>query len=437
MFVQTRKVLGTLFILSAVFWTGGWQAALANESWRVVKSSGEVWMLRGEAQLVAIRTEAALNPGDNIRTGRSGRVLLARGEERILISPNSEIGLPIDNEGQSGTTIRQQAGSILLEVQKKNVPHFEVETPYLAAVVKGTQFRVSVNSADARVDVLRGQVQVSDHKSGQQIVLLPGQAAMAAANGAGGLSLSGKGQFNPVEQGKPRATGLRALSIPKGGLQPPRLQSNQPRQGQIGGTAGSSTAESVGGKTNTVQRLPGGAVRIGTALGEVKLDYQKVTKGLARSAGELVVTSAKRRSAGGDAYASATDNASRATNGDSSSSKSAALSVGNASVSSSNGLALGVGSGNGGGGGVAVSVGGGSGSGGGLSLGVGNGSGGGLSASVGGGGLTASVGGGLTASVGGGGLTATIGGTGLSLGGGGGTGLLGLTTGLLGLGKKR
>jgi hypothetical protein len=415
MFAQTGKVFGTLFILTAVSWTGGWQTALADDSWRVVKSSGEVWMLRGEAQLVAIRTEAMLNPGDNIQTGRSGRVLLARGEERILISPNSAIGLPV--ESRSGTTIRQQAGSILLEVQKKNVPHFEVETPYLAAVVKGTQFRVSVNNADARVDVLRGQVQVSDHKSGQQIVLLPGQAAMASANGAGGLSLSGKGQFNPVEQGKPRATGLRALSIPKGGLQPQRLQSNQSRQ--LGNMVESSPAEDTRGKTSAVQRLPGGAIRIGTTLGEVKLDYQKVTKGLARSASELVVASSKRRSGGGDAYASATGDLSRAASDNSSSSKSLALNLGNATGSNSNGLALSVGGGSSGGGGLAVSMGDGNGSGSGLSLGAGSGSGGGLTTSVGGTGVALGIGNGS-----GGGLS-------LGLTNGNGNGLI------LGLGKNK
>ena len=88
-----------------------------------------------------------MKPGDTIRTGRNGRVLLVRGEETILISPNSVIGLPTEKKDGLATTILQQAGSILLEVEKRNVKHFEVETPYLAAVVKGTQFRVSVNAA--------------------------------------------------------------------------------------------------------------------------------------------------------------------------------------------------------------------------------------------------------------------------------------------------
>ena len=79
------------------------------------------------------------------------------------------------------TTIIQQSGSILLEVEKKNVQHFQVETPYLAAVVKGTQFRVTVGNSESRVDVLRGQVEVADFKSGQFAMVAPGQAAQVSS----------------------------------------------------------------------------------------------------------------------------------------------------------------------------------------------------------------------------------------------------------------
>ena len=114
-----------------------------------------------------LHQQEVLNPGDTIRTGRNGRVLLMRGEETILIALNSVVGLPVEKTDGLQTTILQQAGSILLDVEKRNVKHFEVETPYLAAVVKGTQFRVTVNAASTSVEVNRGQVEVSDFKSGQ------------------------------------------------------------------------------------------------------------------------------------------------------------------------------------------------------------------------------------------------------------------------------
>jgi hypothetical protein len=204
-------------ILTMAFALGAASNALAADEgvWSVSKSSGDVWMTTTGAQQVSLTQEGILKPGDTIRTGRNGRVLLVRGEETILVSPNSVIGLPTEKKEGLSTTIVQQAGSILVEVEKRNVKHFEVETPYLAAVVKGTQFRVSVNAASTSVDVLRGQVEVADFKSGQIAQVMPGQVATAFAHGKSGLSLSGSGTLNPIEQGKPRASSIDRIPVPK------------------------------------------------------------------------------------------------------------------------------------------------------------------------------------------------------------------------------
>ena len=187
-------MLGLFLLLGA-------SAANAEDAvWHVGKSSGEVWLTAAGVQQVSLTGDATLKPGDNIRTGRNGRVLLVRGQETILISPNSVVGLPKEVKEGLSTTIIQQAGSILLEVEKRNVKNFEVETPYLAAVVKGTQFRVSVNGSDANVEVLRGEVEVADFKSGQFALVLPGQFAKVLAHGSGGLSLSGTGTLNPIRR---------------------------------------------------------------------------------------------------------------------------------------------------------------------------------------------------------------------------------------------
>jgi hypothetical protein len=144
-----------------------------GEAWSVSKSSGEVWMTTTGAQTVSLSQQDILKPGDTIRTGRNGRAL--------------PIGLPIESKDGLSTTIVQQAGSILLEVEKRNVKHFEVETPYLAAVVKGTQFRVSVNAGSTSIEVIRGQVEVADFRSGQVAQVMPGQLATASAHGKAGL----------------------------------------------------------------------------------------------------------------------------------------------------------------------------------------------------------------------------------------------------------
>src|SRR3981081_2080692 len=201
------------FIAAIAITLGSGTGAIAEEDtpWLISKSSGEVWIAAQGVQQASLAQKDKLKPEDTSRTGRNGRVLLTRGEETILVSPNSVIGIPAEKKQGLSTTILQQAGSILLEVEKRNVKHFEVETPYLAAVVKGTQFRVSVNAASTSIEVIRGQVEVADFRSGQVAQVMPGQLATGSAHGKLGLSLRGSGTFAPIEQGRPRASTIQQL----------------------------------------------------------------------------------------------------------------------------------------------------------------------------------------------------------------------------------
>lgn len=261
---RVSRLLTAAFILTAA------SSATAAEGgdWTVSKSSGEVWLSGTGVQQASLRQEDLLKPGDTVRTGRTGRVLLKRGDETILIAPNSVVGVPAQKKEGLSTTIVQQAGSILLEVEKRNVRHFEVETPYLAAVVKGTQFRVTVNAGSTSVDVIRGQVEVADFKSGQIAQVMAGQHATAFASGRNGLSLGGAGTLSPIEHGKPRAPSVDRIPVPRAGLTAPRNAAN-----------GQHTQPSRHAGTDVAKH---GVTRIGSAIGEVRLNVHRATHGLAR-----------------------------------------------------------------------------------------------------------------------------------------------------------
>ncbi|KJC34133.1 membrane protein [Bradyrhizobium sp. LTSP849] len=275
------------FVAALILGTSSGASAADDGVWSVSKASGEVWVATDGAQQASLNQEEALKPGDTVRTGRNGRVLLVRGEETILISPNSVVGLPAEKKEGLSTTIIQQAGSILLEVEKRNVKHFEVETPYLAAVVKGTHFSVTVNAGSTKVGVLRGQVEVSDFRTGQVAQVMPGQAATAFEHGKPGLSLSGAGTFNPIEQGKPRASTIERIPVPKSGLSTPRNATNGHAIHALGPI--DKGIKAAGASTQSHQAAGGpapkaGVVRISSSLGEVKLNFHKVTSGLAHGA---------------------------------------------------------------------------------------------------------------------------------------------------------
>lgn len=308
---STKRAARAAVALASIMWS--WIAHAADvQPWSVSKSSGEVWTVTSGAQQASLSQQSELKAGDTIRTGRNGRVLLTRGEESILIAPNSAIAIPVQAGEGVQTTILQQAGSILLDVEKKNVKHFEVETPYLAAVVKGTQFRITVNATGTSVNVIRGQVQVSDFKSGQIAQVLPGQAATSFASGRNGLALSGSGTFTPIEQGRPRTPSIERLMVPKNGLGAPRNAANGMQVRTVGeiraATSAGLTAPTVASlpSATSVTAMkpaaslraagnPGNALRIGNPIGDVRLNFNKVTNGLAR--GTTAATPAGRGAA--------------------------------------------------------------------------------------------------------------------------------------------
>jgi hypothetical protein len=263
---HVSRALATMFILA----TASFAFAADSGDWTVHRSSGEVSLTGSGVQQALLKQEDVLKPGDTVRTGRTGRVLLKRGDEMILISPNSVVGVPAQKKEGLSTTILQQAGSILLDVEKRNVKHFEVETPYLAAVVKGTQFRVTVSAGKTTVDVVRGQVEVADFKSGEIARVMAGQHATAFANGKSGLSLGGTGSFSPIEHGKPRASLIERVPVPRGGLTAIRHATN-----------GQSIQPSRNANAHPARP---GVTRISSSIGEVRLNVHRVTNGLAHGA---------------------------------------------------------------------------------------------------------------------------------------------------------
>ena len=281
--------------LAAMFFLATASAAYAADDgeWTVSKSSGEVWLTGSGVQQASIKQEDVLKPGDTVRTGRTGRVLLKRGEEMIMVAPNSVVSVPARKKEGLSTTIVQQAGSILLDVEKRNVKHFEVETPYLAAVVKGTQFRVTVNAGKTTVDVIRGQVEVADFKSGQIAQVMAGQHATAFANGKTGLSLGGAGVLAPIEHGKPRAPSIERVPVPRNGLSAPRHAAN----GQ--------------NKHASAHPAKYGVTRISSSIGEVRVNFHRVTNGLAHG-GSASVGAARGASEPNTVWSSSTPGTDRA-----------------------------------------------------------------------------------------------------------------------------
>lgn len=146
--------------------------------------------LRGGAAMLVGETWRPLHRGDVISDDRAvqtlegGRMTLVRGEETIELGPRTAIRIQ-DRDGRQYTVVKQYFGSVAVEAEVRNVEHFAVETPHLAAVVKGTRFTVHSDEAGAEVSVQRGRVAVEDSDTGESTVLEVGESVSTGAEGDG------------------------------------------------------------------------------------------------------------------------------------------------------------------------------------------------------------------------------------------------------------
>lgn len=192
--------LAGLVIVTIVGSTVATQAG--QDGWTVVKVSGPAWqMIGGEHSDLA--DGMTVQSGALVHTGERARLRLQRGTESMIIGPSTELSIN-ERPGQAlSTVVAEKAGSAAFDVEKQNVQHFSVETPMLAAVVRGTHFTVSARQGAGDVAVERGTVAVTALKTGETADVTVGQKASV---GARGLSVTGPGPHSPVTRVAPRAS---------------------------------------------------------------------------------------------------------------------------------------------------------------------------------------------------------------------------------------
>jgi hypothetical protein len=215
----------------------------ARAEWVVKRVSGVVYFVAPEVKAFRVQRGMVFQPGYTMATRSGARALIARGAETISVGPNANFALSKYRSNNRKTTLLQRSGRLTVDVQKRGRPHFTVETPFLAAVVKGTRFGVSVNSREARVSVERGLVEVSDLATGQTASLGPGQSASSAPGSRSGLSVSGVNAPS-VSPGAARAPAFATPSI--GNV--PSPSTNTSNQGVSGGST-NSQGQNAGGNS--------------------------------------------------------------------------------------------------------------------------------------------------------------------------------------------
>jgi hypothetical protein len=145
--------------------TAGWSVAVANNAF-VDHGKGDT--------AVPVAMGGTVAPGDRLTTGAGGALVLTRGEDLVTMAENSQIEI-VNPQPTSTTMIEQPYGHVEYHVTKEKVPHFQVDAPLLATVVKGTTFSVDASESKSSVTVSEGRVEAKNRRTGTSAQVGAGQ----------------------------------------------------------------------------------------------------------------------------------------------------------------------------------------------------------------------------------------------------------------------
>jgi ferric-dicitrate binding protein FerR (iron transport regulator) len=155
--------------------------------WRIAKMSGDVRIFQDNVTWVSLNSDRTIKPGDSIWTGHNGRVMLTSEDGRVLLKPRSLVKIPEQYLPENQTVLFQSMGTVEAEVEKRDFQHFSIQSPYLAAVVKGTKFSLEIKDGETRLDVQEGLVEATDTETGQMVAVAAGQHVSKVNGAAAGL----------------------------------------------------------------------------------------------------------------------------------------------------------------------------------------------------------------------------------------------------------
>ncbi|MEQ1618475.1 MAG: FecR family protein [Terricaulis sp.] len=175
-------------------------ASAQQVSWRVIAREGVVRVRQPGQDLADAMVNQTLRAGTAVTTGADSRATLQNGAQRIVMTPNSRMTIaPDSNDGM--TRILQDLGSLLFQVDRRDAQHFRVETPLLAAVVKGTTFTVSTGVEQDLVHVSQGLVEVRANDGGAVNDVAAGITARIARGAPSAIAMTAPSDTESVAQG--------------------------------------------------------------------------------------------------------------------------------------------------------------------------------------------------------------------------------------------
>lgn len=173
------------------------QARVGSAGWRVDGVTGEATVSRGNVPAAKLAVGHVVSIGSEVHTGPGAVVFLSRNGDRLVIQPNSQMRIAEPEPGGIIDRFMQSLGSVFYDVEPRRNRSFGVSAPYVAAVVKGTKFMVTVDANKNSVRVDEGLVLVTSVDGVSSVLVDAGHLATVEPTWAPGVRVTDSGI--PVE----------------------------------------------------------------------------------------------------------------------------------------------------------------------------------------------------------------------------------------------
>jgi hypothetical protein len=173
------------------------QARVGPAGWRVDGVTGEATVHRGSVPGTRLAVGQVVSIGSEVQTGPGTVVFLSRNGDRLVIRPNSQMRIAEPEPGGLIDHFMQSLGSVFYDVEPRRNRSFGVSAPYVAAVVKGTKFLVTVEPERNSVRVDEGRVLVTSGDGASSVMVDAGHVATVLATSVSFIDVADSGI--PVE----------------------------------------------------------------------------------------------------------------------------------------------------------------------------------------------------------------------------------------------
>jgi hypothetical protein len=207
------------------------------------------WRSPSTGMTVSLPATISTGADGSIRIRQAATVISVASNTAIELLEGAEPGLPLQR-------VVQNQGSAFYDIAPRESSRLRVETPYLVAVIKGTEFNVTVAAETSTVALFEGRLQIEAPDVGDVVDLYEGQIAKRHKDDPGITVLSMQ-DSEPVTRRDGAPPGRATVSSDEG------------RTDVMGTTHGDAVADDDG---NITVDLSPGELAVGLDIGDGSID---------------------------------------------------------------------------------------------------------------------------------------------------------------------